>query len=195
MERTPLEIVRLVCGVLDSLGVPYLVGGSFASSIQGVARLTQDADFVVDLRADQLAALAERLSGDFYVNRDAMAEAERGKRSFNAIHVESGFKIDFFVLGREPFDLEEFGRREALALEADESHRIFFKTPEDTILRKLQWYRAGGEVSDQQWRDVLGVLAVSADQLDAGYLSRWAAVLNVADLLERARGEARLRDR
>lgn len=28
---------------------------------------------------------------------------------------------------------------------------------EDTILRKLNWYRLGGEVSDRQWRDVAGI--------------------------------------
>ena len=63
------------------------------------------------------------------------------------------------------------------------------KTAEDTILRKLQWYRSGGEVSERQWRDVLGVLATVGENLDRGHLQRWAAKLSVADLLERATSE------
>ncbi|MCS7055413.1 MAG: hypothetical protein NZM18_04465 [Thermoflexales bacterium] len=61
-----------------------------------------------------------------------------------------------------------------------------FAGPEDVILAKLEWYRLGGEVSERQWRDVLGVLKVCAGDLDLDYPRRWAAELNVEDLLERA---------
>lgn len=70
------------------------------------------------------------------------------------------------------------------ASEAEVSAR--FASPEDTILAKLEWYRAGGEVSDRQWRDILGVLLTRARELDRDYLRQWAVELAVADLLERA---------
>jgi hypothetical protein len=57
---------------------------------------------------------------------------------------------------------------------------------EDTLLAKLDWYRMGGEVSERQWRDVLGVLKVQAGGLDLEYMRRWARELGVDDLLERA---------
>ncbi len=57
---------------------------------------------------------------------------------------------------------------------------------EDTLLAKLEWYRMGGEVSERQWRDVLGALKVQAGALDLEYLHRWASELGVDDLLERA---------
>ncbi len=64
------------------------------------------------------------------------------------------------------------------------------KSAEDTVLRKLEWYRIGRGVSDRQWNDILGVLRVQGASLDTDYLEYWAAELEVADLLERARSEA-----
>ena len=48
----------------------------------------------------------------------------------------------------------------------------------------------GGEVSDRQWRDILGVLKTRAGELDLEYLQKWAKELNVSDLLERSLKEA-----
>ncbi len=187
MATAPTEVLRRVVQVLDELGVAYVIGGSFASSAYGEARSTRDADLVVELRSDEVEALASRLEGDFYMSRDAIREAIRDHRSFNAIHLESMFKIDFFVLGESAFDREEFGRRVPRPIEELGGHTWLIKTPEDTVLRKLEWYRASGDKADQQWRDVLGVLAVWRGRLDEAYLDRWAATLGVSDLLERAR--------
>ena len=57
---------------------------------------------------------------------------------------------------------------------------------EDIILAKLEWYRLGNEISDRQWRDILGILKVQAGRLDLDYLRKWAVELKVADLLQRA---------
>lgn len=173
--------------ILDGLGIPYVIGGSFASSAYGEARSTRDADLVVELSLDHVESLASHLESDFYISRDAMREAIRDHLSFNAIHLESMFKVDFFVLGESAFDREEFRRRVSRPLEELGGQTWLIKTPEDTVLRKLEWYRSGGEVSDQQWRDVLGVLAVWRGRLDEAYLDHWAAALRVNDLLERAR--------
>ncbi len=64
-------------------------------------------------------------------------------------------------------------------------------SPEDVVLQKLVWYRKGGEVSERQWRDVIGVLSIQADALDTGYLTSRADRAGVTDLLDRARDEAR----
>lgn len=57
---------------------------------------------------------------------------------------------------------------------------------EDVVLAKLEWFRMGGDVSERQWRDILGVLKVQQSTLDVDYLERWAQELGVADLMQRA---------
>jgi hypothetical protein len=77
-----------------------------------------------------------------------------------------------------------------LVIATDPEQGIFVASPEDTILAKLEWFRLGGEVSNQQWRDILGVLKARSGELVLDYLHQWAGELRVSDLLERALREA-----
>jgi hypothetical protein len=101
------------------------------------------------------------------------------------------FKVDVFIPLPRPFLRSQLARaqRQVFTFETEVSAR--FASPEDTILSKLEWYRMGGEVSDRQWRDVLGVLKTRAGELDSEYLHKWAQELNVSDLLDRVLGEAK----
>ncbi|HEY2954795.1 MAG TPA: hypothetical protein VGK89_06065 [Candidatus Eisenbacteria bacterium] len=189
MTDDPIEIVARAATILDRLGIPYVIGGSLASAAYGSVRTTADADLVIELREDQIDSLARELGAGFYVSPDAMRDAVRSRDSFNAISLDAPFKIDFFVLGGSRFDREEFRRRVSKEMGEDGRFRLMLKTPEDMILRKLSWFRAGGEVSERQWDDVLNVLAVCHRDLDAAYLDRWAAELGVADLLAKARAQ------
>jgi len=96
------------------------------------------------------------------------------------------FKVDVFIPRPRPFQQSQLARaqRQNFALETEMSAN--FASPEDTILSKLEWYRMGGEVSDRQWRDVLGVLKTRVGELDLKYLRKWAKELQISDLLERA---------
>ncbi len=184
-----LSVVLHVIGILENLEVRYHLGGSFASAIHGVPRQTMDADLVVDLNAGTVALLIDRLRDQFYVDLDVAREAVLRHRSFNAIHLATGFKIDFFAKGTGKFDELELERSQPIQISADPPISAMVKTAEDTILRKLQWYRIGEEVSDRQWRDVLGVLMAVGQDLDWHYLRHWAMKLGVADLLKRATAE------
>lgn len=181
-----VQIALGVIGVLEDLQVPYQVGGSYASSIHGVPRQTRDLDLVVDLPLALVPAFVSRLQGAFYLDADSLRRAIQRHGHCNLIHLTSGFKVDLFPRGPEAFDHSEFARGMPHRLVDDPPRDVIVKSPEDTVLRKLQWYRMGGEISDRQWNDVLGILRTQGGRLDHSYLRRWAEALEVADLLERA---------
>ena len=190
MLSEPVAVTLLVIEVLDTLGAPYLIGGSLASAVHGVARATVDTDLVADLRLEHAEQLAQALSGAFYVDAESIRDAIRHRSSFNVIHLETMFKVDVFVRKQRPFDQAQFERRVAQVVATDPERMAYVASAEDTILSKLEWYRMGGEVSDRQLRDVLGVLKVQGDRLDRDYLRRMAVDLGVTNLLERALEEA-----
>ena len=72
----------------------------------------------------------------------------------------------------------------------DPDRYLYFYKPEDILLQKLNWYRAGKEASDRQWRDILGIVLVQSE-LDDAYLRNGAQRLGVIDLLDRAMIEGR----
>jgi len=175
---------------LEKLGIPSMLVGSFASSSHGFARLTRDADLIAKLNRSQVGEFVEAFSREFYVDRGLIEQALATQTSFNIIHLESSFKVDLFVLRGSPFRVEEFSRRVLKQIDPRTGFAVYVQTPEDTLLSKLEWYRQGGEVSENQWRDVIGILKIQAGQLDAAYLQKWAKELGVSDLLARARQQA-----
>jgi len=186
MQNEPLEVTLKVTGVFEKLGVPYLIGGSLASALYGMVRTTQDADIVAEMRLEHIPLFVSALRDEFYLDEMMIAHAIQNHSSFNIIHRESMFKVDVFIPRRRPFLQSQLARaqRQTFTFETEVSAK--FASPEDTILAKLEWYRLGGEVSERQWRDILGVLKTRAGELDLEYLQRWSNELNLQDLLERA---------
>lgn len=175
-----------VVDVLEQLGVRYHVGGSVASSAQGIARSTLDVDIVAGLREAHAAPLAELLGGEFYVDADMIRDAVRREASFNVIHLATMMKVDVFAIKQRAYSRQAFERMQNATLEDRDGAREFFLcAPEDTILAKLEWFEMGGEVARRQWDDALGVVRVQGELLDRAYLERWAADLGLSDLLER----------
>lgn len=185
-----LGLLTKIAALLDRLGVPYLVGGSIASTLFGEPRGTRDVDLVIELAHEGIEPLARALGADFYVSLSAMIEAVRDRRSFSAVDPVTGLKVDFFVKGDSDFDREEFARRRLESIVPGEPASVWVKTPEDSILRKLLWFRDSLGVADVQWRDVVGLLAMRNRQLDAAYLDTWGTRLGLSDLMHKARNDA-----
>lgn len=181
-----IDIALKVAGALTVVGAEYFVGGSLASSLQGEPRATNDIDFVIALPLGKVGDLRTELGADFEVDTDTLRDAVLRASCANAFYLPVVTKIDFFGRGYEPFDESEFSRRRPMIVTAA-GESLVVKSPEDTVLRKLLWFREGGEVSDKQWRDIVSVLQISGDKMDHTYLSGWASRLRVSELLERAR--------
>lgn len=188
-----LAVLTPVVETCERLGIPYRIGGSLASSAFGITRATADVDIVADIDLDQVAEWAHQLEASYYLDEEAIRDAVRRGSSFNLIHLVTMLKVDVFVPRRGPYEVEAARRVRQETLDESVSARSFVLTgPEDTVLAKLEWYRLGGETSERQWLDVLGVLKVQGTTLDLAYLRRWAPELGIADLLERALLEAGL---
>jgi hypothetical protein len=190
---TPLHVALFVAEALEACGVRYVVGGSLASSLSGEPRSTVDIDLVVELTEDKVEALTAALGGGFHVEADTLRRAVRERSSANVIHRSTSTKVDLFVAGGTPLDGPQLDRRRRVQLPADPGGALYFCTPEDILLQKLRWYKLGNEISDRQWRDILGILLVQGDRLDQAYMRSGARTLGVCDLLQRALEEVRER--
>jgi hypothetical protein len=184
-----IDIALKVAAALSSVGAEYFLGGSLASSLHGEPRATNDIDFVIALPLGRIDALKSALGPDFELDTDMLRDAIRRAGSANAFYLPVVTKVDFFGRGYEPFDESEFSRRRATVVRAN-GDSLIVKTPEDTVLRKLLWYREGGGVSEKQWRDITSVLRVSGTRMDGHYLDIWAARLDLIELMNRARESA-----
>jgi hypothetical protein len=179
------DLLKRLVAATSHAGVPFMIAGSFASTVHGLPRTTQDLDVVID-PSDGIAldALVDALLADeFYVDADTARDALRSRSMFNAID-RSAWKIDFILRKGRPFSIEEFSRRTALQILGVP---VFVASPEDTIIAKLEWSMQSGG-SERQRGDVAGILATMGTELDRGYIERWILALDVETEWRAAQG-------
>jgi hypothetical protein len=170
---TTAGVFTRVISLLNQVGMPYMLTGSFASSYHGVPRATQDIDLVVSPTADQIRELVGLLpETEYYMDEDAALEALRDQGQFNVVDLTTGWKIDFLIRKSRPFSRNEFERREVIEFQG---MKLAIATAEDVIIVKLEWGKRSG--SQRQIEDVAGILRIRRDELDRDYLLREAAGL------------------
>jgi len=182
----PITITVHVTTVLERMDIPYFIGGSLASIYYGMVRTTQDADLVALLEMKHVTSFVQSLNDVFYIDKEMIKGAIVHHGSFNIIHRESMFKVDVFIPVLRAFERSQIARADERILSEKPTVKARLASAEDVLLAKLEWYRNGGEVSERQWRDVIGILKVQESNLDEVYLYRYADLLGITDLLERA---------
>jgi hypothetical protein len=190
MSTGPFALVLRMAAVFDELGLAYALGGSMASSLLGEPRSTVDVDMAVLLDAATGEAFLDRVGGQFYIPLEFARSAIRSHSSFNLVDTTNALKVDVFVLGDGLLDRMQIQRRVRIDVPGA-SGGIWVTSAEDQVLRKLDWFRQGGAISDRQWRDVVGILRVLGESIDRAYLDATAQTLGLADELREALHQAR----
>ena len=184
------ELLQRIVSLFDHMGIPYLITGSVAAMAYGEPRLTNDIDIVAAIDEKHIKDLVRGFPADeFDISEDGVREAIRRQGQFNIIHPASGIKIDVIIKQDTPFDNSRFGR--VHRINPAESYQADFAAPEDVIIKKMEFYKAGG--SEKHLRDIAGILKISGEMVDWGYITAWAKRLNLTEIWnavqERLRGK------
>lgn len=185
----PNDLLRHAVQCLEKFHIPYFITGAVAGIVYGEPRLTNDIDIVADIREDQISGLKECFpEGEYYFDVDSALRAIRSKSQFNIIHPSSGLKIDLMIPNRGLFDQSRFGR--IRRIKSDPENDANFASPEDVILKKLEYYREGR--SEKHIRDIIGIIKVSGEMIDFSYISDWAGNLGLAEIWAAVRSRMKI---
>lgn len=173
------ELLQYITRVLTLLDVRYFVTGSTATIFYGEPRFTNDIDIVIELPEDKVDLFCHYFPlSDYYISRDAVIDALHTYSQFNIIHPFSGLKIDLIIPEPTLFNQERF--RRARQVHAGDNCDPYFASPEDAILKKLEYYSQGG--SDKHLRDIAGMIKVCRSLLDVNYIENWARNMGLLEL-------------
>lgn len=148
-----------------------------AASVYGVMRQSQDLDVVVDLDPARFGVLADAL-----LSTHAVAEPiDYGSFAMaSVIDRETAEKVDLILRRPGAFETSVMERRREVDVPG--LGTVWVAAVEDLVLAKLVWSEGTSEL---QLRDCSGLLRINAADIDRTYLERWAARLDVSDLLAR----------
>jgi hypothetical protein len=173
------ELLSYIVHCFEKLDIPYFITGSIASIAYGEPRLTNAIDIVADIKRDHIDEFKGCFpENDFYLEKESIKRAVKYQHQFNIIHPASGFKMDIMISKKDAFDQNRFNRIKRLLISENESAN--FASPEDVILKKLQYFKEGG--SEKHLRDITGILRISGDMINKDYLSVWAEKLGVGEI-------------
>jgi hypothetical protein len=183
---TVQDLFARLASALHVAGVPYMLTGSYASSVHGIPRATRDVDIIIFPTREQLIRLVEQLpAASYYADLEDALDALRRRTQFNVIDHATGWKVDFIIPPFSEFNIEEFERRRTVEIEGS---TLFVASPEDIVVAKLQWAKAGS--SERQLDDAASVLRAQGSTLDLPYVERWVRKLGVEEQWRAVREKA-----
>jgi hypothetical protein len=187
-----LDFARLVIDALDSARITYLIGGAVAVWAWGEPRTTQDFDLVIHLPLDRILDLSRELEiRRMLVPPDVLLDLilqPQGDLPVNAIHLDSGFKAELFLLrDDDEFRATTLDRRRLIDL-GPPLGTVYVHTPEDLMLNKIAYY--GLSQQTKHIRDIASILVTTGkDDLDWTHFNTWVARLGLADVWQEMKKE------
>lgn len=73
MDETVIVTLLVIDG-LENLGIPYFIGGSFASTAYGHIRTTQDVDIIARIEQKHVTGFIRALNNEFYADESRNAQ-------------------------------------------------------------------------------------------------------------------------
>lgn len=177
-----LEFARLVIDALVAANVEYLIGGAVAVWAWGETRTTQDFDLVINLPVEQIYGLSRELAHrNMLVPPDIIVDLliqPEGDLPINAIHLDTGYKAELFLL--RPGDLfrgNALARRRLVDL-GSPIGQVYVHAPEDLILNKIYYFSISHQT--KHLRDIASIMEFSHDLVDSDYITQWANTLGIS---------------
>ena len=162
-----LEVLKIVTSRLNDASISYMVSGSVAANYYTIPRMTRDIDVVIELKQGDVDKFVSLFKGDFYVDREMVANEVSRQGMFNLIYNRYVIKIDFIVKKSSAYQNAAFSRRKQIMIEQSP---MWFISAEDLVISKLLW--AKDSHSEMQLKDV-GNLIETVDNLDLKYIGNW----------------------
>ena len=183
MGYTQRDILKKITTLLETHHIPYMLTGAWSVIYYGRPRASHDIDIVVEIKPEKLETvilLFSSLDTDFTVQPEMIRQAVAGgQKFFQVVYLPTLVKIDFWLLQNDAFDQARFVRRQTVTIL---NQRMTTPTAEDTILKKLLWYRQAK--LEKHLVDAAFVHQIQKNNLDRNYLTKWAKKLKVEKLLK-----------
>lgn len=182
MEASQRRVLVEISSFLNTEKIPYMITGAWSSIYYGRPRASHDIDFVVELASYKLDKIVEafsKLSEDFAIQLETIQSAIERKSLFQAIHLPTMLKIDFWILTEGLFDRSRFKRRKKVKIF---NRFMDMATPEDTIIQKFRWFKEGR--IEKHLVDAAFVYHIQNKNLDKRYLHKWIEELKLSKYFE-----------
>lgn len=177
MEKDQTNLLKVISTFLEKYKIPYMLTGALMVAYYGRPRASHDIDFVVEIHNFDIKRAVnafKKLSTEYLIQADDIQEAVMKKNMFNAVHLPTYTKLDFWLLTDDPFDKERFKRRQRVKLLGQ---FMTISTPEDTIIQKLRWYKEAK--IEKHLVDAAFVYQIQKKGLDLSYLNKWSKKLKL----------------
>lgn len=176
-------VLNEIVSIFEELSINYFLTGSLASGVRGEFRATNDIDIVAELKSKDVVKFVDSASKTFFADIEHVTNAVAAQKSFNLIHIETIIKVDIFTR-IDSLQIEQLKRSTPVEIPGIDLP-VKIASAEDIIISKLVWYQKGGRVSERQWRDIQGVLAINGSAIDRSYIFQWCEQLEISDLAEK----------